>query len=269
MGLKAFAESLDDIPEQFRDLYKQTDEGFVIDVDDKDYKAKISEFRDNNIALRQQADKAQSMKTELEKLRNIVKDYKDIDPTKAREALSKLHEMEEKNLMDAGKLDEVVASRTERMRQDYEGKLQAMQSQFEEVNGKANKFADLYSKTVIESGLQRAVADVAVVRPGAITDIIARGRGVWTVDEDGNPVPRDQDGKVRYGKDGKEPITMQEWAEGLLLDAPYLFEGSAGGGSAGGRGEGGAKKRVAMDDQESINNNLEAIAMGKVEVVNN
>ena len=60
---------------------------------------------------------------------------------------------------------------------------------------------------------------------------------------------------------------MKEWAETLVLDAPYLFEGSAGGGSGGGRGDGGTVKRVAQNDQEAINSNLEGIAAGKVEVV--
>ena len=189
MALKAFVESLDDIPDNLRELYTKTDEGFVLDLDDKDFKAKISEFRDNNIALRQQADDAQSQKAELDKLKALAKKYDGLDPEKAREALNKLSELEEQNLLDAGKLDEVVASRTERMRQDYEGKLEALVSKNDELSGKLNKVSGLYSNSVIETGLQRAVADVAVVRPGAMTDIIARGRTVWSVDEDGNPVP--------------------------------------------------------------------------------
>lgn len=268
MGLKAFVSSLDDVPESLRDAYVKTDDGFVLDVDDKEFKQKISEFRDNNIALRHQVDATKGMQEELEQLKKLAKDYDGLDPEKARAALQRIEEIEEQHLLDAGKLDEVVSQRTERMRQDYEGRLEAYTKKMEELSGAAERFKGLYSNTVIESGLQKAVSEVARVRPGAMQDILHRGRTIWSVDEEGNPVPRDAQGNVRYGKDGKEPISMKEWAEGLVLDAPYLFEGSAGGGSTSGRGEGGSVGRVSSADQDAINSNLEAIAAGKVEVVN-
>lgn len=269
MGLKAFVQSIDDIPNDLRELYVKTDEGFVLDVDDKDFKQKISEFRDNNISLRQQVDAAKQMEQELKKLKDMAKNFDGMDPEKAREALNRIQELEEQNLLDAGKVDEVVTQRTERMRQDFEGRIEALSKKLEESSGTAQRFKGLYSDTVIESGLQRAVSEIAKVRPGAMQDILHRGKTVWSVDEDGNPIPRDTKGKVRYGKDGEKPITMQEWAESLVLDAPYLFEGSAGGGSTSGRGDGSGVGRVSASDQNAINSNLEAIAAGKVEVISN
>lgn len=266
MGLKAFVTSLDDVPEAQRALYVRTEDGFILDIDDKEYRGKISEFRDNNIALKRQLDAAREAEKELEKLRATVQKYGDLDPEKAREAMSRIQEIEEQNLLDAGKMDEVIAQRTERMRQDYEGRLQALSKKHETTDGELKHFRSLYTNTVIEAGLQRAVSEVAAPRAGAMQDILARGRTVWSVDEQGNPVPRDAQGTVRYGKDGKEPITMKEWAEALVLDAPYLFEGSAGGGSTGSRGD-NAGKRVSAGDQSALNNNIEAIAAGKVEVV--
>ena len=43
MALKAFVKSLDDLQEGLRDYYTETDEGFVLDLEDQDFKAKISE----------------------------------------------------------------------------------------------------------------------------------------------------------------------------------------------------------------------------------
>ena len=38
---------------------------------------------------------------------------------------------------------------------------------------------------------------------------------------------------VSCGRDGVTPLTLDEWAEGLVTEAPHLFESSAGGGAVG------------------------------------
>jgi len=37
---------------------------------------------------------------------------------------------------------------------------------------------------------------------------------------------------VRVGKDGITPMTLDEWVEQQVADAPHLFESNAGGGAA-------------------------------------
>ncbi len=44
---------------------------------------------------------------------------------------------------------------------------------------------------------------------------------------------------MRYGKDGVTPMTLEEWVDAQVADAPHLFESNAGGGAAG-NGAGGA-----------------------------
>ena len=39
--------------------------------------------------------------------------------------------------------------------------------------------------------------------------------------------------KPRTGKDGFSPLTLAEWVEALVSDAPHLFEANAGGGATG------------------------------------
>jgi len=36
---------------------------------------------------------------------------------------------------------------------------------------------------------------------------------------------------VRYGKDGITPMTLEEWVDAQVADAPHLFESNAGGGA--------------------------------------
>jgi hypothetical protein len=96
-------------------------------------------------------------------------------------------------------------------------------------------------------------------------DILSRGRGVWSLDDNGTPVP--MNGKeVIYSKDGKEQISMTEWAQSLLMDAPYLFEANSGGGANGNKDKGGQNGTVVIGDQNSLNDNLEAIAGGSVTI---
>ena len=50
-----------------------------------------------------------------------------------------------------------------------------------------------------------------------------------------NGAPRafEADGQtVRYGRDGVTPMTLEEWVDAQVSDAPHLFESNAGGGAA-------------------------------------
>jgi hypothetical protein len=70
------------------------------------------------------------------------------------------------------------------------------------------------------------------LRPTAILDITARARSVFRL-VDGAPRIYEADGQtVRVGKDGITPMTLDEWVDLQVGDAPHLFESNAGGGAA-------------------------------------
>ena len=74
------------------------------------------------------------------------------------------------------------------------------------------------------------------LRPSALTDITARARSVFKL-VDRAPRAFEADGQtVRYGRDGVTPMTLAEWVDALVSDAPHLFEANAGGGAAGSGG---------------------------------
>ena len=259
MKLKPIISSLEDVPEQYRDLYEEQGDQFVLSVDDGTYKKKLSEFRTNNIDLRKK----------LESLTEKLSAFKDLDPEKipeALEALAKVQEIEEKNLLDAGKVDEVVAQRTERMRSDFEGKIQKLQENNKSLHDQRDTYKKRLSDELINGTISRTVGEVGSLRKGALTDVLSRARSDWVVDDEGNLLPM-RDGKVVYGADGKEPLSPKEWGESLFQSAPYLFEPSSGGGAAGsGKGNGVMSGRVSWGDQDAINHSIEAIAAGKVVV---
>jgi hypothetical protein len=271
MALKATVKTLEEVPEELRALYTQDGDVFVLDVDDKDFKNQLQEFRTNNIDLTKRNRELEALAQEAEALKSEFSKFKDIDPERAREALSKLNDIEEKKLMDAGQIDQVVEQRlnqrTERMKADYEGRISALEKQNEELSKSSETYKGQLSEVVIDNSLQQAVGTVATVRQGAMRDILARGRETWRLDDAGKPIPYGPDGNVLYGKDGKVTLTMEEWAQGLAQEANYLFEPNSGGGAPGNQrpsSEGNAV--IGVDDQDALNANIEGIAEGRISV---
>ena len=89
------------------------------------------------------------------------------------------------------------------------------------------------------------VASKRGLRASAMPDITARARGVFRL-VNGVPTAFEADGQtVRAGKDGVTPMTLEEWVDAQVSEAPHLFESNAGGGGGGatsqyGNGSGGA-----------------------------
>jgi len=80
------------------------------------------------------------------------------------------------------------------------------------------------------------------LRATAIPDITARARSVFRL-VNGVPTAFEGDGQtVRLGKDGVAPMTLDEWVDAQVSEAPHLFESNAGSGAAG-NGSGGVGNR--------------------------
>lgn len=257
--LKLLVKDLKEVDDQFHDLYVKQDDGtYMLDVEDADYKTKIGEFRGNNIELRKK----------IERLESDIKKFEGVDPEKAREAQKKLDELEEGKLISEGKMEEVINQRVERLRQDLTGQTQAALARAEKAEKEATTFKGELTRISVDNGIQAALSEVGVPRKGAVQDILGRARSVWSVGDDGRLVAKDAQGNVMYGKEGKAPMTPQEWAGSLVQEAPFLFEASTGGGASGGKqnqNSNGAKV-ISRNDKDAFAANLEAIASGKVEV---
>lgn len=213
MPMKFKIAKLEEVPEAVRSLYRQEGDVFVLDVDGVVPKERLDEFRTNNIELSKQ----------LEKL-------KDIDPAKYRELIELDRRVKEKQLIEAGKVEEVVTMRVEQMRTDFE-------TEKADLTGKLAK-ANKTLETLMIDNVARDKAIKAGVMPTAVDDVVLRAKLVYTY-ENGAAVPKDSEGKVIYGKDGKTAMTMEEWVVGLRKTAPHLFHGSSGTGAGGGGGRPG------------------------------
>lgn len=113
-------------------------------------------------------------------VKDDLKRFDGIDPDAVRTILQRFSDDEEGKLLAAGKVDEVLTKRTDRLRADYEKKLQAESEGRTTAEAKAAKLAD---KSL--AGALRDSAIKAGARPTALEDIVLRSRGTWVLGDNG------------------------------------------------------------------------------------
>ena len=234
--LKLVIAKLEEVAEGLRDLYKMGGDGkyHLETEEDADAKARLAEFRENNIKLMKERDELEG------KLKGLG------DPKEIEAMRKKIQAIDDKQLLAAGEIDKLVEQKTERMKADYENRIQALEKVIEQNKTDLAKTTDHLSSVLIDSEITRAVTATGIPRKGALQDLLARGKRVFKLVE-GKPTPMEGD-KVLYGKDAKAPLTFDEWAAIQLELSPYLFEASAGGGSAGGAGG----KKIGESEKEAL-----------------
>jgi len=238
MGLKYQITALTEVPENVRSLYKPEGAIFVLDADDVVPKARLDEFRTNNISLTQQLDR-----------------LKDVDPVKYADLIKLQQDVEEGRLIKEGKLEEVVTLRVTNMRKELEGQLTGAQTQLTQAN------AQLAVLMIDNAVRQAAVKNGALLT--AFDDVVLRARAVYSMDK-GQPVPKDDKGQVIYGKDGQTPMAVEDWLVTLKKNAPHLFAGSQGGGAGGGRGPLPGVDASKMTPAQKISYGLQNAIMAKL-----
>jgi hypothetical protein len=225
MALKFKFKSKDEIPADQQALYVERDGSFVLDVDGAVDKSKLEEFRANNITLANQ-------------LAEQKKRFEGIDPDQVRKLAEEKQRLEEAQQLKGGEVDKVVEGRLKTAKSEWDKQFAAVTSERDSLNARLT--AIQIDQGVIASATKRGL------RPTAMPDITARARTVFRL-VDGAPRAYEADGQtVRVGKDGIAPMTLDEWVDQQVADAPHLFESNAGGGAAG-NGSGGAGNRSAKN----------------------
>lgn len=232
--LAAVVKSLEAVKPEDQAFYIQDGDSFVLDTEK--YFAGMSSARDKE-------------KEEARKAKEQLQKFQGIDPEAAKLALAKVQEMQDKQRIDAGKIDEVVAERVQNqvqaMKTDLETRLGAAEQ-------RANQAEAQLSVVIVDNNV-RIAAVKANVLPEAMDDILFRASRVFRV-EGGKAVPKDGD-NIIYGKDGKTPMTMDDWMEGLKVKAPHLFkraEGSGGGRPGAGSGGTGLEGLTGVEKLKAV-----------------
>jgi len=211
---KLTKDQFDELSEALQALYELKDGVYYAQVDGMVAKARLDEFRENNIKLLEE-------KSSVEK---VLKEFGDLTV----EGLEELRKKAEANanangsgLSDEEKaelVDKEVNKRIAKMREDNEKTVG-------ELNEKLTESDKQLSKLVIDNSLSQE-AIKAGIQESALPDVILRGRTVFKV-KDGNAIPYNGE-EVVYGKDGETPQTMGEWLSERADDSPHWFKPSTG-----------------------------------------
>jgi hypothetical protein len=221
MALRFKFKTKDEIPAEQSSLYVERDGAWVLDAEGIVEKSKLDEFRNTNVSLIKERDELRQR-------------YEGIDPEAVKLLAAEKQTLEEEKRLKAGEFDKVLDARLKTAKTEWDKQLTAVSSERDTLNARL-------SAIQIDQGIV-AVATKRGLRPTAIPDISARARAVFKLIQ-GVPVAYEPDGKtVRPGKDGLTSMTLEEWVDAQVSEAPHLFESNAGGGAAG-NGSGGAANR--------------------------
>lgn len=198
-----------EIPENLKDEYEEHDGKMILKVEGDHprlvQKARLDEFRTNNITLQKKLD-----------------DLKDIDPAEFRRLKEEVgkkgssESQEEYNRRLAAAMEPVTKERDEFKKAN------------ERLTGEISKLK------ISDAAIQAGVA--LGLRKSATEDLSERVSKAFKL-EDGKPVCYDSNGEKIYGANGL--LTVDEYVKKLLDTAPHLFENSGGTGAGSGSGSGG------------------------------
>jgi len=234
MALKFKFKSKDEIPAELAAHYVERDGAWVLDADGVADKAKLDEFRSNNVAL-------------LKQLEEQTKKYEGIDPEEVRKLADEKRTLEEQQKLKAGEFDKVLDGRLKAAKAEFDKQLSAVTSDRDALGSRLTVIQ--IDQGVIATATKRGL------RATAIPDITARARSIFKL-VNGVPTAFESDGQtVRPGKDGVAPMTLDEWVDTQVSEAPHLFESNAGGGAAG-NGSGGAANRSVKNPYRKESWNL-------------
>lgn len=239
MALALSIEKLDAVPEAVRAMYVPDGDKFKLDVEG------LEDTSGLKSALQKEREAA---KTAERARKDLEEKFAGLDPAKVREMMAKLDQDGEAALIAAGKIDEVIAKRSEKLRAD-------LLRQIDEANGKATSAEERvkkYSQRVLDDRIRDAVMGKVHVHAIKSGDVLRAAREIFVLDENGNAVQLDEDGKPVIGKDGKTPFSPAEWIESMSEVAPHWFPTGASGGGASGSGSGGGGKTMTRAAFEAL-----------------
>ena len=242
MALKLVVEKLDEVAEPQRALYVEKEGKFHLDVDG------LEDTSGLKSALQKER---QAAKDARELAKKLEDQYAGIDVNVVRDMMAKFDKDGDAALIAAGKIDEVIAKRTEKLKTEYERRVEAERKNTESAQSTAAK----YRQRVLDNNI-RAAAAKAGLHSHAIDDALFRARTMFTINEEGEAVQLDDSGTVILGKDGKSPFSPTEWLEDMKDKAPHWYPAGSSGGGAGGSKETTNGKRTM---KRSVFNGLGAV----------
>ena len=202
----------EEIPDGLKEHYTQKDGLFILDGFVP--KNKMEEFRENNKAL---AKEREELQTQLLK-------FKDIDPLQYADAVTKLRELENNRLVDAGEW-KVLQVNLEQQHADLM-KVEKEKSTAIQTGWNAEKIANQTAMTVLKHALP-AEGNMQYIQ----SDI----QKISSIDPVTNQIVfLDEKGLKKKNEAGDGDLTLDEYLTKIYIPKSNLFQKSEGGGGLGG-----------------------------------
>ena len=216
LDFKIDSESFEKLNDVEKTFYAQAGDGYQLQVNGAVDKTKIDEFRATNVDLLKQQEA-----------------FKGVDLEKYRKLEEQERKLRDKELIDKGEFDTLLAENTNVMKSDYEAKIDTLTLQ---LNDSSNNYNTMLSKFEIDGAATKAFADHKI-SPDAYDAVLSQIRSKFSVDN-GQVVAKDGE-SILTGADGN--LTVSEF----VATQPEIFKIQ----STGGNGNG--------------NNNTASMAAGK------
>ena len=254
--LKAVVKTLEDLDESVQPLYQRTDDGtYALSVEgslpgfiEKD---RINEFRESNLKLTADAKAAQEALSKF--------DGVDVDKYKAWEKTES--DLERKNLVEAGQVEELVAKELVKATSPLQDQIKALESNLKERD-------KMISRKMLDEEILKA-ANAANAQSGAEDFLVSKAKeSGWTISE-GRAVQLDGGGTPVFSDANPgAPKTIGEWVEEQTQSYAWAFAPSSGGGATGSATTAPSANGSLLnrDDKKGFQDQLEEIATGKTQL---
>ena len=247
MPFKYVVEKIEEIAENLRDEYELRDGKYWLKIDGdipevEETKAKVAEFRDNNITLMKERDQ----------LKTTLKSFEGIDPKEYKKLKEQVEAFKSGGVRDPADIEARIQAR-----------VAPLEAQLTEMERKRVEAEEALARQNLRSRLTQ-IGVKAGVDEKALPDFLARGLQVFNLEGQA----MDGEKPLFSKKKPAEKLGMEEWAADLLQDAPHLFKISRGGGTGGARPSTDSSNRriISGADPLEFGKNLEEIAKGNVVV---
>lgn len=222
--------NLDDIPEEFRNLFTEQDGRYTLDTN------ALGESRKTADDVRRALQARDNEKGEAEKLRKELASMREqlggIDPSRlkeAKDALGRLDELEQERekveherLISEKKFEEAAERKYHRQLTELQRQIEALNQSVEQRQSQFDNVMNDLRESRINSELSQAFIQ-AGVNPSMLPFILEKEAKRWELDpETRQPVPIEliEDGRSKVtamGSDGK-PLTKKEHADTFLRE---------------------------------------------------
>lgn len=228
--------SINDVPDQYRDLYSFEDEsnedGPVILTGIENV---FSERDRDQLTKALESERFQKSKAE-----KSLSAFQDMDPKKYKELSNRVPELEKAleaaNSQSAEAIDAAVEERLKPLERRHKEAFEELSEKYRTLEGEKSDLENRLRSRDFNEKMSSA-ASKANVKPEAIADVVRRASDFgWNIDENGDLKAEKPDGTTWYSyRNPTNVLTLDEYLASILAEeAPHLFKESEGGGAGNG-----------------------------------